>query len=165
MRILGIDPGLTRTGWGVITAEGSRLAHCANGVIAPKGETMAARLAHLAHELEKVIIAQKPDTAAVEETFVSKDSAGSLKLGQARAIALLIPAQAGLEVGEYAPNKIKKTLTGAGHADKSQIAYMLKIHLPGATPKGADAADALAVAICHAWHMQSARAMRLGAIA
>jgi len=155
MRVLGIDPGLRNMGWGVIAAEGSRLRHIANGVCQGHGEALAERLLSLHAQLTDVIATHAPDAAAVEQTFVNKDGAGTLKLGQARGVAVLAVAQAGLDVGEYAPNAIKKTVVGVGHADKAQIAHMVKVQLPGVTLAGPDAADALALAICHAHHLQS----------
>jgi len=156
MRVIGFDPGLRRTGWGVVDVSGSRLTHVANGVCgsgtgAGSGAGLAERLAHLHREIEAVVLAQRPDQAAVEHTFVNKDAAGTLKLGQARAISLLVPAQRGLPVAEYAPNAVKKAVVGVGHADKAQIQHMVKLLLPGVRLAGPDAADALAVAICHAW--------------
>lgn len=154
MRILGIDPGLRTTGWGVIEVEGSRLRHIANG-LCPSGDgTLAARLLALHAQLTEIVARYAPVTAAVEQTFVNRDAAGTLKLGQARGIALLVPAQAGLEVGEYAPNAVKKTVVGVGHADKRQIDHMVRLQFPGIQIAGADAADALAVALCHAHHVQ-----------
>ncbi len=150
MRILGIDPGLRRTGWGVIDVTGSRIRHVANGIAEGQGETLAARLVALFAALETVIETYRPDEAAVEETFVNRDAAGTLKLGQARAVALLAPARAGLPIGEYAPNRVKKTVVGVGHADKGQVEYMVRLQLPGIGIAGPDAADALAVALCHA---------------
>ena len=150
MRILGIDPGLRRTGWGVIDVTGSRIRHVANGVAEGRGETLATRLVALFAALEEVIGTYRPDEAAVEETFVNRDAAGTLKLGQARAVALLVPARAGLPIGEYAPNRVKKTVVGVGHADKGQVEYMVRLQLPGIGIAGPDAADALAVALCHA---------------
>ncbi len=150
MRILGIDPGLRRTGWGVIDVTGSRIRHVANGIAEGRGETLAARLVALFAALETVIETYRPDEAAVEETFVNRDAAGTLKLGQARAVALLVPARAGLPIGEYAPNRVKKTVVGVGHADKGQVEYMVRLQLPGIGIAGPDAADALAVALCHA---------------
>lgn len=152
MRILGIDPGLRNMGWGVIDAVGPRLSHIANGVIHSEGVELPERLLSLHDQLTDVMARYAPDTAAVEQTFVNKDAVGTLKLGQARGIALLVPAQAGLIVGEYAPNKVKKTVVGVGHADKDQILHMVKLQLPGCNPKGPDAADALAIAICHAYY-------------
>ncbi len=156
MRVLGIDPGLRNLGWGVIDAVGSRLSHVANGVIHSEGDDLAARLLSLHSALTRVLAAYQPDAAAVEQTFVNKDAVATLKLGQARGIALLVPAQAGLAVGEYAPNAVKKAVVGVGHADKIQVAHMVRFQLPGVELAGPDAADALAVAICHAHHLQSA---------
>ncbi|MEL7345186.1 MAG: crossover junction endodeoxyribonuclease RuvC [Pseudomonadota bacterium] len=155
MRIIGIDPGLNRTGWGVIACDGPRLRHVANGTIKPTGGDLAQRLVSLFDGLSEVFEFHTPTDAAVELTFVNSNGAASLKLGQARGIAMLVPARAGVSVGEYAPNAIKKTVVGAGHADKHQIEHMVKLHLPGSNPAGADAADALAIAICHAHHAQS----------
>ncbi|MCY4179373.1 MAG: crossover junction endodeoxyribonuclease RuvC [Litoreibacter sp.] len=152
MRVMGIDPGLRNMGWGVIEVHGSRVTHVANGICRSDGDDLALRLLSLHVQLSEVIMAHKPDSAAVEQTFVNKDGAGTLKLGQARGIAMLVPAQAGLTVGEYAPNKIKKTVVGVGHADKRQIDHMVRLQLPGAEIAGPDAADALAIALCHAWH-------------
>jgi crossover junction endodeoxyribonuclease RuvC len=153
VRVLGIDPGLQNMGWGIIDADGPRLSHVANGIVhsSPKDD-LAQRLLSLYWGLTDVIDTYGPKTAAVEQTFVNKDGAGTLKLGQARGIAMLVPAQAGLPVGEYAPNKVKKTVVGVGHADKGQVEHMVKIQLPGVKIMGADAADALAIAICHAHH-------------
>lgn len=156
MRVIGIDPGLRNTGWGVIEVTGSRIAHVANGVCRSEGEALADRLLSLHDQLTRVVAGHAPDAAAVEQTFVNKDAAGTLKLGQARAIALLVPAQAGIAVGEYAPNAVKKTVVGVGHAAKQQIDHMVRLHLPGVSLAGPDAADALAIAICHAHHLQSA---------
>ncbi|TNF59474.1 MAG: crossover junction endodeoxyribonuclease RuvC [Rhodobacteraceae bacterium] len=159
MRVLGIDPGLRTLGWGIVDAAGSRLSHVANGLCRSGAGDLAQRLLALHVQLTEVLETWRPDAAAVEQTFVNKDGAGTLKLGQARGIALLVPAQFGLEVGEYAPNAIKKTVVGVGHADKAQVDHMVRMQLPGALPAGPDAADALAVAICHAFHLQSSRAM------
>lgn len=156
MRVMGIDPGLRNMGWGIIDVTGAHIAHVANGICHSEGDSLAARLLSLHHQLSRVLARHAPEAAAVEQTFVNKDAAGTLKLGQARAIALLVPAQAGLEVGEYAPNAVKKTVVGVGHADKRQIDHMVRLHLPGVTLAGPDAADALAIAICHAHHLQSA---------
>jgi crossover junction endodeoxyribonuclease RuvC len=156
MRVLGIDPGLRNMGWGVIDVNGSRLSHVANGVCRSEGTALADRLLSLHQQLSEIVRLYVPESAAVEQTFVNKDGAGTLKLGQARGIAMLVPAQAGLDVGEYAPNKVKKTVVGVGHADKNQVAHMVKIQLPGVEIAGPDAADALAIAICHAHHGQSA---------
>lgn len=156
MRVLGIDPGLRNMGWGVIDVAGSRISHVANGICRSEGDDLAARLLSLHQQLTAVLIAHQPRAAAVEQTFVNKDGAGTLKLGQARGIAMLVPAQAGVAVGEYAPNAVKKAVVGVGHADKAQVAHMVKIQLPGVQFAGPDAADALAIAICHSFHMQSA---------
>ena len=153
MRVLGIDPGLRNLGWGVIEVDGPRLRHVANGTCHGTGQDLAARLCALFDGLSAVVEQYRPDTAAVEQTFVNKDGAGTLKLGQARGVALLVPARAGLSVGEYAPNTVKKTVVGVGHADKTQVNHMVRMQLPGAEPAGPDAADALAIAICHAHHM------------
>ncbi len=152
-RVIGIDPGLRRTGWGVIDVAGARLSHVANGTVTSTQRlSLAERLAELHDGLERVVADLAPDEAAVEHTFVNRDASATLKLGQARAIALLVPARAGLAVHEYAPNQVKKSVVGAGHAAKEQIGLMIRTLLPGAEVEGADAADALAVAITHA-HM------------
>lgn len=156
MRVLGIDPGLRNLGWGIIEMQGSRLSHIANGIIHSQGSDLATRLLSLHAELTRIIAQHHPDAAAVEQTFVNKDAVATLKLGQARGVALLAPAQAGIAVGEYAPNAVKKAVVGVGHADKTQIAHMVRHQLPGVSLAGPDAADALAVAICHAHHLQSA---------
>jgi len=152
MRILGIDPGLTAMGWGVIEAAGGRLSHVASGTLRTGPGPLALRLLALHAGLVDVLDRLRPECAAVEETFVNRDGAATLKLGQARAVALLVPAQAGLDVAEYAPNAVKKAVVGSGHADKAQVAYMVRVQLPGARPAGDHAADALAVALCHAHH-------------
>ncbi len=152
MRILGIDPGLRNLGWGLVDAEGSRLRHVANGVCKSTGDDLAQRLLSLHQQLCDVLSKYAPAAAAVEQTFVNKDGVATLKLGQARGIAMLVPAQFGLPVGEYAPNTVKKTVVGVGHADKDQVAHMVRVQLPGVELAGADAADALAIAICHAHH-------------
>lgn len=164
MKVLGIDPGLVNMGWGIIIADGSRLRHVANGVIRSRADSLAARLCDLHAGLVAVIAAHAPDAAAVEQTFVNKDAAGTLKLGQARGVALLAPAQAGLEVGEYAPNAVKKTVVGVGHAQKGQVEHMVRFQLPGVEIAGPDAADALAIAICHARHLQG-RSLRIKVVA
>ena len=161
MRVLGIDPGLRNTGWGVIAVEGPRLRHVANGIVRSEAGELAARLLVLYRGLRAVIAEHAPDAAAVEQTFVNKDATGTLKLGQARGIALLALAEAGLAVGEYAPNAVKKAVVGVGHAGKDQVEYMVRFQLPGVVLAGADAADALAIAICHAHHLQGRRAMRV----
>ena len=158
MRVLGIDPGLRNLGWGVIDVAGARLSHVANGIChssAADGD-LAQRLLSLFDQLSAVLRQYCPDAAAVEHTFVNKDAVATLKLGQARGIALLVPAQAGLTVGEYAPNAVKKTVVGVGHAAKAQVDHMVRVQLPGIVIAGPDAADALAIAICHAHHLQSA---------
>jgi crossover junction endodeoxyribonuclease RuvC len=152
MRILGIDPGLRTLGWGVIDSQGSRLRHVSNGLCKSDGDDLGERLLSLYNQVVEVIAEFAPDQAAIEQTFVNKDGAGTLKLGQARGVALLTLAQAGLPVGEYAPNRVKKTVVGVGHAEKEQVLHMVKLQLPGCEPKGADAADALAIAICHAYY-------------
>jgi crossover junction endodeoxyribonuclease RuvC len=154
MRVIGIDPGLRRTGWGVVDVLGPRLVHVANGVCSSEGIELAARLRSLHGQLVAVLARFRPNAAAVEQTFVAKDAAGALKLGQARGIALLVPAQAGLAVAEYAPNAIKKAIVGVGHADKAQVAHMVRLQLPGVALAGPDAADALAVALCHAHRLR-----------
>jgi crossover junction endodeoxyribonuclease RuvC len=159
MRVLGIDPGLRNLGWGVIQIAGSRLTHVANGIIHSEGTDLAPRLLSLYRALTEVVRTHAPDTAAVEQTFVNKDAVATLKLGQARGIALLVPAEAGLTIGEYAPNAVKKAVVGVGHADKAQVAHMVRYQLPGVELAGPDAADALAIAICHAHHSQSASRM------
>ncbi len=160
MRVLGIDPGLRNLGWGVIDVQGARISHVANGIChSTPGEgegDLAQRLAALHAQLTEVLRAYTPDAAAVEHTFVNKDAVATLKLGQARGIALLVPAQFGLTVGEYAPNAVKKAIVGVGHAGKDQVDHMVRLHLPGVKIAGPDAADALAIAICHAHHLQSA---------
>lgn len=152
MRILGIDPGLRNMGWGVIEANGPRLTFVDCGVLHSQGVELSDRLCSLHRGLTEIFQRFAPEAAAVEQTFVNKDGASTLKLGQARGIALLVPAQFGLSVGEYAPNKIKKTVVGVGHASKDQIKHMVKMQLPSADVTKADAADALAIAICHAHH-------------
>ncbi len=157
MRVIGIDPGLRNMGWGVIDVAGSRLSHVANGVCtADTSLSLAARLLALHGQLAEVLARFRPTEAAVEQTFVNKDAVATLKLGSARGVALLVPAQAGLSVGEYAPNAVKKAVVGVGKAAKVQVDHMVRMQLPGVDLAGPDAADALAVAICHAWHCQSA---------
>jgi crossover junction endodeoxyribonuclease RuvC len=153
IRILGLDPGLRKTGWGVITSEGSKLGFVACGCVESDGTlSLAERLRQLHEGLTRVISSFDPDEVAVEETFVNRDPQSTLKLGQARGIALVVPALAGLSVAEYAANLVKKTVVGVGHADKKQIQMMIRVLLPKAETKSADAADALAVAICHSQH-------------
>jgi crossover junction endodeoxyribonuclease RuvC len=156
IRILGIDPGLRRTGWGLIDVEGNRLIFVSCGSVATSDKAaLADRLVVIHDGLAKVIEEFTPDEAAVEATFVNKDATATLKLGQARGVAMLVPARAGIAVAEYAPNLVKKTIVGAGHAEKEQIRVMLRVLLPKADPPSHDAADALAIAICHAHHRQS----------
>ena len=151
MKLIGLDPGLQKMGWGVIDAQGSRISHVANGIVKSDSKrSLAERLVQLHDGLSEVIATWQPQYAAVEETFVNKNPNSTLKLGQARGIALLVPALNGLNVAEYTPNHVKKAVVGAGHADKHQVQAMIKILLPGVTVAGEDAADALAVAICHA---------------
>ena len=160
IRVIGIDPGLRNLGWGVIDVVGNRLTHVANGICHSETGELAQRLLSLHAQLTRVFVTYRPQAAAVEQTFVNKDGAGTLKLGQARGVAMLAAAQAGLAVGEYAPNAVKKAVVGVGHADKRQIAHMVALQLPGCAPAGPDAADALAIAICHAHHLQSAGHLR-----
>ena len=164
MRLIGLDPGLQKTGWGVVDAEGNRLRHVANGVVTsdPK-KTLAERLVELHDGLTKVIAEWHPQSCAVEETFVNKNPTSTLKLGQARGIALLVPSMAGISVAEYTPNHVKKSVVGAGHAAKEQVDAMVQILLPGVKINGPDAADALAVAICHAHHVGTAENIRKAA--
>jgi crossover junction endodeoxyribonuclease RuvC len=153
IRIIGIDPGLRATGWGIIEAQGSRLSFVACGCVRSDDRlTTAARLRQLHEGLAEIIATHAPHEAAVEETFVNRDPQSALKLGHSRGIALAVPALAGLEVAEYAANLIKKTVVGAGHAEKTQVAMMVRILLPKSDAATADAADALAVAITHAQH-------------
>lgn len=156
IRILGIDPGLRRTGWGLISLSGSSLSFLAAGTVtAPVEGSLALRLVALFDGLAEVVAALAPDEAAVEQTFVNRDAAATLKLGQARGIALLVPARTGIPVAEYAPNAVKKAVVGAGHAEKAQIRMMVRVLLPRADFTGDDAADALAIAITHAHHRGS----------
>jgi crossover junction endodeoxyribonuclease RuvC len=158
MRLLGLDPGLRATGWGVIDVDGNNLGHVANGVVRPDDKApLAERLAVLHAGLRRVVEDFAPDEAAVEETFANRNPASTLKLGQARGVVMLAPAQAGIPVAEYAANVIKKSLVGAGHADKGQIGAMVRMLLPGSAAESADAADALAVAVCHAHHIATRR--------
>jgi crossover junction endodeoxyribonuclease RuvC len=162
VRILGIDPGLRRTGWGVIEIDGNRLTFIACGSVEPpESLPLASRLLAIHQGLIAVLGDFQPLEAAVEQTFVNKDGVATLKLGQARGVAMLAPAMSGISVAEYAPNQVKKTVVGAGHADKAQILMMLKILLPKADPKTPDAADALAVAVTHAHHRQSTARLRV----
>lgn len=158
MRILGLDPGLGTTGWGLIAADGNRLSHIANGEIRTKTSApLPERLAQLAEQLEALIAEHKPDGAAVEEVFVNKNPQSTLKLGQARGVAIMLAARAGISVGEYAARLVKKAVVGNGNAEKVQVHAMVARLLPGVKIAGSDAADALAVAITHAHHLASAR--------
>jgi crossover junction endodeoxyribonuclease RuvC len=157
IRILGIDPGLRHTGWGMIDVEGNRLMFVACGAVETTDrQPLSVRLLTIHDRLVQVIDEFAPHEAAVEKTFVNSNAVATLKLGQARGIAMLVPARAGVSVAEYAPNLIKKTVVGAGHADKTQIAMMIGVLLPKANARTHDAADALAIAITHAHHRQSA---------
>ena len=157
IRILGLDPGLRHTGWGVISVQGSRLSHVAHGVIKPDDALpLAERLTILYDAVAAVIVEHRPDEAAIEETFVNNNPSSTLKLGHARAAVLIAPARAGLPVAEYAATVVKKAVVGQGSADKAQVAFMIKRLLPAAGSPTADAADALAVAIAHA-HARTAR--------
>ena len=158
MLILGLDPGLGTTGWGLIRADGNRLSHVANGQFkTDRAEALPNRLSHLASQLDALIADRAPGAAAVEEVFVNKNPQSTLKLGQARGVALLCAARGGLEVGEYAARLVKKAVVGNGNAEKAQVHAMVQMLLPGATIAGPDAADALAVAITHAHHLASRR--------
>ena len=159
MIILGLDPGLGTTGWGVIKADGNRLSHVANGQLKTSAAApLPERLADLARQLEAVITEHQPQAAAAEDVFVNKNPQSTLKLGQARGVALLCAARSGIAVGEYAPTLVKKAVVGTGGAEKAQVHAMVQRLLPGATIAGPDAADALAVAITHAHHLASAKA-------
>ncbi|MGP1282294.1 MAG: crossover junction endodeoxyribonuclease RuvC [Parasphingopyxis sp.] len=160
MKLIGLDPGLACTGWGVIAAEGNRLSHIANGRIRTEAKaSMAERLVTLADGLRGVLAEHAPADAGIEEVFVNTNAQSTLKLGQARGALMLILAEAGLPIGEYAPRLVKKAVVGTGGADKAQVHAMVSVLLPGAKIAGADAADALAVAITHAHHRASARAV------
>ena len=160
IRILGLDPGLRRTGWGVVSCEGSRLSHVAHGVIAPDDKlALSERLRCLFVAVSEVVAAYAPDEAAIEETFVTANGSSTLKLGHARAAVMLAPAHAGLSVSEYAAKVVKKAVVGTGAADKTQVAFMVRRLLPTAGDPTADAADALAVAIAHA-HARRFRSLR-----
>ena len=160
IRIIGIDPGLRRTGWGIIETSGNSLRFVASGTVTSDGEMdLASRLCQLHDGLADIVHSYQPDEAAVEQTFVNKDAVATLKLGQARGIAMLVPARSGVPVAEYAPNLIKKTIVGAGHGEKAQIRMMIGVLLPKADPRSEDAADALAIAVCHA-HNRGAQRMR-----
>lgn len=166
MRLLGLDPGLRHTGWGVIDVSGNRLRHVANGVVSSNAAlAMAERLVQILDGLAAVIAEHGPDEAAVEETFVNKNPASTLRLGHARGVALLAPAKAGLSVTEYPANLVKKAVVGVGHARKEQVAMMVRTLLPGCEIAGPDAADALAVAICHAHHAAARRSLAAARLA
>jgi crossover junction endodeoxyribonuclease RuvC len=165
IRIIGIDPGLRRTGWGVIEVLGNALRFVASGTVRSDDRAeLARRLCQLHDGLAAVLEEHAPEEAAVEATFVNKDATATLKLGQARGVAMLVPARAGLAVAEYAPNAVKKAVIGVGHGEKRQIHMMVRVLMPRAAFDTDDAADALAVAICHAHHRRSA-AGRLAALA
>ena len=161
MRILGLDPGLGTTGWGLIEAEGNRLAHVANGQIrTDTAAPLPQRLASLADQLETLIKDHRPEAAAAEEVFVNKNPQSTLKLGQARGVVLMCAARAGIEVGEYSPTLVKKAVVGTGGAEKAQVHAMVSRLLPGVKIAGPDAADALAVAITHAHHIATAKRLK-----
>jgi crossover junction endodeoxyribonuclease RuvC len=165
IRIIGIDPGLRRTGWGVVETLGNNLRFIASGTVTSDDKAdLAQRLCQLHDGISAVLLEHAPDEAAVEQTFVNANAVSTLKLGQARGIAMLVPARAGLRVAEYAPNAVKKSVIGVGHGDKKQIHMMLRVLMPKAVFDGDDAADALAIAICHAHHRQSL-AHRIAAMA
>ena len=158
MKILGLDPGLGTTGWGLIEADGNRLRHIANGQLkTDSAADLPRRLAHLADQLEALLADQRPDSAAVEEVFVNKNPQSTLKLGQARGVVIMVAAKSGLDVGEYAARLVKKAVVGNGNAEKVQVHAMIARLLPGAKIAGPDAADALAVAVTHAHHLASRR--------
>jgi len=157
IRIIGIDPGLRRTGWGVVETEGNRLSFLGCGsVTTDDRDDLAARLLAIHDGLMRILEEFRPDEAAVEATFVNKDAKATLKLGQARGIAMVVPAKAGVPVAEYAPNLVKKSIVGSGHGDKTQVRMMIGVLLPKADPASHDAADALAIAVTHAHHRRSA---------
>ena len=161
MVILRLDPGLGTTGWGLIRADGNRLSHLANGELKTSPSApLPERLARLADQLEALLAEHRPDAAAVEEVFVNKNPQSTLKLGQARGVALMIAARSGIAVGEYSPAVVKKAVVGTGGAEKAQVHAMVARLLPGTAIAGADAADALAVAITHAHHLATARALK-----
>jgi crossover junction endodeoxyribonuclease RuvC len=165
VRLLGLDPGLRVTGWGVIEVEGSRLRHVADGVVETDSTaSVPDRLKSLYEGLSALLRAQIPDEAAVEETYVTRNGASTLKLGYARGVALLAPALAGVQVTEYGAKSVKLAVVGTGGADKAQVQMMVRRLLPGATLRRADAADALAVAICHAHHRATRRAWAAGTV-
>ncbi|RFC62388.1 crossover junction endodeoxyribonuclease RuvC [Fulvimarina endophytica] len=159
IRIIGIDPGLRRTGWGIVETQGNALRFVASGTVTSDAKyDLATRLRQLYEGLGSIVHEYRPDEAAVEQTFVNKDAVATLKLGQARGIALLVPSIAAIPVAEYAPNAVKKAVIGVGHGDKKQIHMMVKVLMPKASFDTDDAADAIAIAICHTHHRQSAQA-------
>ena len=161
IRLIGLDPGLRRTGWGVIDVDGNVLRHVASGVVdSSGGAPLARRLLELFDGVVDIVATYRPDEAAIEETFVNRNPASTLKLGQARAAVMLAPAQSGLDVAEYSANHIKKALVGNGHAAKRQVQAMVGVLLPAAGAQSTDAADALAVAICHAHNRSTLRVIR-----
>lgn len=160
IRILGLDPGLRHTGWGIIEAQGNRLSFVADGVVEPNPKlTLAERLTILFTGVQELVARYAPHECAIEETFVNQNPISTLKLGHARAAVMLAPAAAGILVAEYKPNLVKKSVVGAGHAEKAQIVAMMRVLLPGSRAGSEDAADALAVAICHAHHRATKRAL------
>jgi len=166
MRVLGLDPGLRHTGWGVIDVDGNRLSYVADGVASARADLpLSERLVVLFRQIGEVLERFRPDEAAVEETFVNKNPASTLKLGVARGVVLLAPAERGLKVSEYSTNLVKKSVVGAGHAEKAQVQLMVRRLLPGCAVVKADAADALAVAICHAHHAGTLTAWAAGSSA
>jgi crossover junction endodeoxyribonuclease RuvC len=163
VRLLGLDPGLQHTGWGMVESAGSRLRHLGDGVISTDtGESLALRLSQLHRALLKLLEEWQPDEAAVEHTYVNKNPGAALKLGQARGVVLLAPALHGIPVAEYQAMEVKRAVVGTGHAEKVQVEAMVKLLLPGAVIRRADAADALAVAICHAHHRSTRLAFAKG---
>ena len=153
VRIIGIDPGLRNTGWGIIAQDGQHLSYVADGAVhSDAAAPLAERLLQIHRQLLEVLNSYSPDEAAIEETFVNTDARATLKLGQARGVIMLAPAILAIPVSEYAANTIKKSVVGAGHADKDQVKHMVKMLLPKAQMNSADAIDALAIAICHAHH-------------
>jgi crossover junction endodeoxyribonuclease RuvC len=156
VRIIGIDPGLRNTGWGIVAAEGARLSYVADGSVHSDADApLAERLLQIHSRLLEVLKSYAPDEAAIEETFVNKDARATLKLGQARGAVMLAPASLGIPVSEYAPNMVKKSVVGAGHAEKDQVKHMVRLLLPNAQLNTPDSTDALAIAICHAHHRGS----------
>lgn len=160
VRILGIDPGLRHTGWGIIEARGNQLHFVADGVVEPDAKlSLAERLRILFEGVQKLVSTYTPDECGIEESFVNKNPVSTLKLGHARAAVMLAPATCNVPVFEYKPNLVKKSVVGAGHADKAQVAAMVRMLLPGSQSASKDAADALAVAVCHAHHRATSQRM------